>query len=131
MQSSDYDVHILRLAALTTTFRGSSKLEAKRCHVTSAIQTKTRNRVNNPANDLAERQLGGTNMLLSRVGLGGWTWGGGDWAAGWGPQDDRDSIATIQRAVDAGVNWLDTAATYGLGRSEEVVGRVLRMLPAE
>jgi aryl-alcohol dehydrogenase-like predicted oxidoreductase len=63
------------------------------------------------------------------VGFGAWALGGGDWAFGWGPQDDTDSIAAIHHAVERGVNWVDTAAVYGLGHSEEVVGRAIRDLP--
>jgi len=72
------------------------------------------------------RPLGTTGMELSRVGLGSWAIGGGDWSFAWGPQDDASSIATIRHAVDSGVNWIDTAAVYGLGHSEEVVARALR-----
>ncbi|MGB9871544.1 MAG: aldo/keto reductase, partial [Anaerolineae bacterium] len=60
------------------------------------------------------------------VGLGTWAIGGGGWAYGWGPQDDADSIRTIQRALDLGINWIDTAAVYGLGHSEEIVGKAIR-----
>jgi aryl-alcohol dehydrogenase-like predicted oxidoreductase len=62
------------------------------------------------------------------MGLGAWAMGGSGWKFGWGPQDDADSIATIHRAVDLGVNWVDTAAIYGLGHSEEVVGRALKSM---
>lgn len=75
--------------------------------------------------------LGCADFSLSRVGLGGWAWGGADWAAGWGLQDDKESIAAIHRAVDVGVNWIDTAAVYGLGHSEEVIRRALQTLPLE
>ena len=64
-------------------------------------------------------------MLLTRIGFGAWAIGGGDWAFAWGPQDDADSIAAIQRSLDLGINWIDTAAVYGLGHSEEVVARAL------
>src|SRR5207237_789865 len=64
------------------------------------------------------------------VGVGAWAAGGGGWAFGWGPQDDADSLAAMRRALELGVNWIDTAAVYGLGHSEEVVGRLLRELPA-
>jgi aryl-alcohol dehydrogenase-like predicted oxidoreductase len=68
-------------------------------------------------------------MQITSVGLGSWAIGGGDWSFAWGPQDDEASIATIRRAVELGVNWIDTAAVYGLGHSEEVVGRAVRDLP--
>ena len=74
--------------------------------------------------------LGTSGLEISRVGLGAWAIGGGDWEWGWGPQDDSDSIAALRRAIELGLNWIDTAASYGLGRSEEVVGRFLRALPA-
>jgi aryl-alcohol dehydrogenase-like predicted oxidoreductase len=74
--------------------------------------------------------LGGTGMDLTRVGLGTWAVGGGQWAGGWGSQDDDESVAAIRAAVERGVNWVDTAAVYGLGRSEQVVGRALRDIPA-
>ncbi len=72
------------------------------------------------------RQLGNTDMHITTIGLGTWAIGGGGWAASWGEQDDNDSIAAIQHAVDLGLNWLDTAAVYGLGHSEEMVGRALK-----
>ena len=74
------------------------------------------------------RQLGNTDLYFTRIGLGTWAMGGGDWAFSWGPQDDQASIQAIHRALDLGVNWLDTAPVYGLGHSEEVVGRALREL---
>jgi aryl-alcohol dehydrogenase-like predicted oxidoreductase len=79
---------------------------------------------------LTTAELGTTGMALTRVGFGAWAIGGGGWAAGWGPQDDDESVAAIHHAVASGVNWIDTAAGYGLGRSEEVVGRALKTLPA-
>lgn len=78
------------------------------------------------ATQLPTRQLGSTDLNITRVGFGAWATGGGGWAFGWGPQDDDQSIAAINRALDLGVNWIDTAAVYGLGHSEEVVGRVLK-----
>lgn len=74
---------------------------------------------------LQQSPLGSSGMTLSRVGFGAWATGGGGWAFGWGAQDDEESIASIRRALDAGVNWIDTAAVYGLGHSEEVVARAL------
>lgn len=68
------------------------------------------------------RKLGFTGLELSTVGLGTWAIGGAGWKFSWGPQDDQDSIRTIHRAIDLGMNWIDTAAAYGLGHSEEVVG---------
>lgn len=70
------------------------------------------------------RQLGQTDMRITRVGFGSWAVGG-DWAVGWGSQDDRDSIAAIRHAVARGINWIDTAAIYGVGHSEEVVASAL------
>jgi aryl-alcohol dehydrogenase-like predicted oxidoreductase len=78
---------------------------------------------------LAPRRLGTTSLEISAVGLGAWAIGGGEWMGGWGPQDDDASIAAIHRAVEKGVNWIDTAPAYGLGRAEEVVGRAIADLP--
>jgi aryl-alcohol dehydrogenase-like predicted oxidoreductase len=69
--------------------------------------------------------LGTTGLEITRVGFGAWAIGGGGWEFGWGTQQDDDSIAAIHRALELGVNWIDTAAAYGFGRSEEVVGRAL------
>jgi aryl-alcohol dehydrogenase-like predicted oxidoreductase len=70
--------------------------------------------------------LGGTGLEITRIGFGAWAIGGGDWEFGWGAQEDEESIAAIHRALELGVNWIDTAAAYGFGHSEEVVGRALR-----
>lgn len=75
--------------------------------------------------DLELRQLGNSDMKITPIGIGAWAMGGGGWKFGWGPQDDADSIAAIHKALDAGINWIDTAAVYGFGHSEEVVGRAL------
>ncbi len=72
------------------------------------------------------RRLGTTDLELSVIGLGTWALGGGGWDYAWGPQDDAESIRTIHRALDLGINWIDTAPVYGLGHAEEVVGRALR-----
>lgn len=79
--------------------------------------------------DLPTVPFGRTDMAITRVGFGAWAVGGGDWFASWGEQDDAESIAAIRRAVEGGVNWVDTAAVYGLGHSEEVVARALADLP--
>ena len=76
-----------------------------------------------------KRKLGTSELEITPVGLGAWALGGGGWAYGWGPQDEASSVTAIHRAVEVGVNWIDTAAIYGLGRSEEVVGRALKGLP--
>ena len=80
--------------------------------------------------ELLSRRLGNTGPEISVVGFGAWAVGGGGWAFGWGPQDDEQSVAAMRRALEHGVNWIDTAAVYGLGHSERVVGRLLRDLPA-
>ena len=72
------------------------------------------------------RTFGRTDMQTTPIGFGAWAIGGGDWQFGWGDQDDADSIAAIHRALDQGINWIDTAAVYGLGHSEEVVGRAIK-----
>ena len=75
--------------------------------------------------------LGTTGMRITRVGFGAWAIGGGGWTFAWGNQDDADSIAAIRHAVERGINWIDTAAVYGLGHSEEIVARALRDIPAD
>jgi aryl-alcohol dehydrogenase-like predicted oxidoreductase len=81
---------------------------------------------------LLKRPLGSSGVEITTVGFGAWAIGGGGWRYGWGAQDDNDSIATMRHALQLGVNWIDTAAVYGLGHSEELVGRLLRELsPSE
>jgi aryl-alcohol dehydrogenase-like predicted oxidoreductase len=75
--------------------------------------------------EMRKKRLGNSDMELTPIGVGAWAMGGGGWAFAWGPQDDDDSISAIHAALDAGVNWIDTAAVYGLGHSEDVVGRAL------
>ena len=75
--------------------------------------------------------LGTTGMRITRVGFGAWAIGGGGWTFAWGNQDDADSIAAIRHAVERGINWIDTAAVYGLGHSEEIVARALSDFPAD
>jgi aryl-alcohol dehydrogenase-like predicted oxidoreductase len=72
------------------------------------------------------RQLGTSDLQITPLGIGAWAMGGGGWAFGWGPQDDKDSIAAIHAALDRGINWIDTAPIYGLGHSEEVVARAIK-----
>ena len=72
------------------------------------------------------QKLGNSNLKITRVGFGAWAVGGSGWEFAWGPQDDKDSIAAIHRALELGVNWIDTAAVYGLGHSEAVVARALK-----
>jgi aryl-alcohol dehydrogenase-like predicted oxidoreductase len=75
--------------------------------------------------DLPTRRLGTSDLEITRVGFGAWALGGADWAYSWGEQDDQESVAAIRHAVESGVNWIDTAAVYGLGHSEQVVARAL------
>ncbi len=78
---------------------------------------------------LPTRRLGSSGLEITRVGFGAWAIGGGDWRYGWGPQDDQQSLAAMRRALEQGVSWIDTAAVYGLGHSEQLVGRLLRERP--
>ncbi len=73
-----------------------------------------------------KKKLGNSDLQLTPIGFGSWAVGGGDWQFSWGPQDDNDSIAAIHKALELGINWIDTAAVYGLGHSEEVVARALK-----
>jgi aryl-alcohol dehydrogenase-like predicted oxidoreductase len=82
------------------------------------------------AQRLTRRALGSSGLEITTVGFGAWAAGGGGWSFGWGPQDDKASMGAMRRALDHGVNWIDTAAVYGLGHSEEVVGRLLKEIPA-
>lgn len=77
----------------------------------------------------ATRRLGNSDLHLTPIGFGAWAIGGGNWEFAWGSQDDNDSVAAIHRALDRGINWIDTAAVYGLGHSEEVVARAVRSSP--
>lgn len=90
---------------------GRSSIE-KSMQIAESVQTTT-------------RQLGNSNLQITAIGFGAWAIGGGDWQFGWGAQDDNDSVAAIQRGLDLGINWIDTAAVYGLGHSEEVVAHAL------
>jgi aryl-alcohol dehydrogenase-like predicted oxidoreductase len=72
------------------------------------------------------RVLGKSDLQITRIGVGAWAMGGGGWTWSWGPQDDQKSMDAIHAALEAGINWIDTAAVYGLGHSEEVIGRALK-----
>ena len=74
---------------------------------------------------MTKKRLGNSDMELTPIGVGAWAMGGGGWKFAWGPQDDSESVAAIHAALDHGINWIDTAAVYGLGHSEEVVARAL------
>jgi len=93
--------------------------------MTSAHQATSR------ATTLPVAPLGTTGMQITRTGFGAWALGGGGWHFAWGPQKDADSISAIRHAIDRGVNWIDTAAAYGLGHSEEIVGRAVHDVPVE
>ena len=74
------------------------------------------------------RTLGQSDLRITPLGIGAWAIGGGKWEFAWGPQDDKESIAAIHAGLDRGINWIDTAAVYGLGHSETVVGRAIKGL---
>jgi len=76
------------------------------------------------------RKLGRSGLDISAIGLGTWAIAGPNWAFGWGPQDDNDSLAALERGIDGGMNWIDTAPVYGLGHAENLVGELLKKLPA-
>jgi aryl-alcohol dehydrogenase-like predicted oxidoreductase len=76
------------------------------------------------------RKLGESNLNITPIGIGAWAMGGGHWEFAWGAQEDQDSIGAIRTGLDLGINWIDTAAVYGLGHSETVVGRAIRELGA-
>ena len=76
------------------------------------------------------RELGTSGLQLSVIGLGTWAIGGGDWKFGWGDQDESSAIAAIVKAVELGINWIDTAAIYGEGRSEVLVAKAMQSIPA-
>jgi aryl-alcohol dehydrogenase-like predicted oxidoreductase len=75
---------------------------------------------------MTTRKLGNSDLQITAVGFGAWAIGGGGWEYAWGPQDDHESIAAIHKALELGVNWIDTAAVYGLGHSEEIVAHALK-----
>jgi aryl-alcohol dehydrogenase-like predicted oxidoreductase len=75
------------------------------------------------------RKLGNSDLEITSIGVGSWAIGGGGWQFAWGPQDDKESVAAIRSALDKGMNWIDTAAVYGFGHSEEIVAEAVRGLP--
>jgi aryl-alcohol dehydrogenase-like predicted oxidoreductase len=77
---------------------------------------------------LPQRPLGNSELAFTTIGIGTWAIGGGDWRFGWGPQDESEAIAAVVHGVERGINWIDTAAVYGGGRSEELVGKALKQL---
>ncbi len=81
-----------------------------------------------PKTQLKTTPLGTTGLEITRIGFGAWAIGGGGWEFGWGPQEDDESVAAIHRALEQGINWIDTAAAYGFGHSESIVGRALEGL---
>src|SRR5258708_20913164 len=76
--------------------------------------------------DLKTKRLGNSDLFITPVGFGAWAIGGSGWEFGWGEQDDKAAIAAIHRALELGINWIDTAAVYGMGHSEEVVASALK-----
>src|ERR1700753_4446777 len=96
-------------------------------HAQKRYQAQTRRTI--MTTSLPTTRLGRTGMHLTRAGFGAWAIGGGDWAYAWGSQDDTASIAATRHAVESGINWIDTAAVYGLGHSEEVVAAALAGIP--
>jgi aryl-alcohol dehydrogenase-like predicted oxidoreductase len=80
---------------------------------------------------LSTKTLGNSDLQLTAIGFGAWAIGGGNWDFAWGPQDDDESVRAIHQALDEGINWIDTAAIYGLGHSEEVVARAVKESPSK
>jgi aryl-alcohol dehydrogenase-like predicted oxidoreductase len=104
--------------------RSQSGLHARRW-----AQRQHETRRNKDSIIMQTRRLGNTDLEITPIGFGAWAIGGDQWAYGWGPQDDRDSIAAIGRALELGINWIDTAAVYGFGHSEEVIAEALAGVP--
>jgi aryl-alcohol dehydrogenase-like predicted oxidoreductase len=83
------------------------------------------------ASTFEKRQLGNSDLHITPIGYGAWAIGGGNWEFAWGAQDDDESVKTIERAIDSGINWIDTAAIYGLGHSEEIVAKALKNISSK
>jgi aryl-alcohol dehydrogenase-like predicted oxidoreductase len=115
------------LAAIVVTVLVRGTREAPRVRKPAVSKTTygTKGDVMQARAQLETVELGNTGLEISRVGFGAWAIGGGGWEFGWGPQEDEESIAAIHRALELGVNWIDTAAAYGFGHSEEIVGRAI------
>ena len=79
--------------------------------------------------DMKTKRLGNSDLFITPIGFGAWAIGGSGWEFGWGEQDDKASVTAIHRALELGVNWIDTAAVYGMGHSEEVVAQALKTCP--
>ncbi len=94
--------------------------------ITSATNSSSANSAVKPFTKFATKALGKSDLHLTAIGYGAWAIGGGNWEFGWGSQDEGEAIAAIGRALDSGLNWIDTAAVYGLGHSEAVVGKAIR-----
>src|SRR5437763_7129263 len=92
----------------------------------TAVKSEPKGSEESVTRTLTTRPLGSSGLEITTVGFGAWAIGGGGWSFGWGPQDDGASIRAMRHAVDLGINWIDTAAVYGLGHSEVVVGRFLK-----
>jgi aryl-alcohol dehydrogenase-like predicted oxidoreductase len=114
----------LKLCLSSVQTEGVSASSAVPLHASKAgMATHTEKTAQTP---FETRQLGNSNLHLSPIGFGAWAIGGGDWEFGWGEQEDEQSVQTILRALEVGINWIDTAAVYGLGHSEVIVGRALQ-----
>src|SRR5437764_15463073 len=95
------------------------------CGKVQLLRTRNMNTESITKSNMKTKRLGNSDLFISPVGFGAWAIGGSGWQFAWGGQDDSDSVAAIREALDAGINWIDTAAVYGLGHSEEVVARAL------
>src|SRR5256714_15600106 len=93
------------------------------------MRTENRKMKSNTESDMRTARLDNSDLAITPIGFGAWAIGGSGWEFGWGDQDDKASIAAIHRALELGVNWIDTAAVYGMGHSEEVVASALKIWP--
>ncbi len=134
LQAQGLELSALELQALgsmrAAEFRSLAEMIDRRLQKAS-LRRRQMARTAQPNGTLITAPLGTTEMRITRVGFGAWAIGGGGWSFAWGNQDDADSIGAIRHAIDRGVNWIDTAAVYGLGHSEEVVARALHEIPPD